>query len=230
MFFPWVGLFEQLRLSDVFVHYDDVQLPVGRSFTNRVQVKMAEGSSWLTAPLRRSHDKERICDAQLDAGNWRTKHLTLLRHALAKAPHRDDALAIAESVYALETTRIAELNIAAFERIAAYFGIERPFLRASAWGLTSRSSERLLEIIQMQGCDTYVTGHGARNYLDFELFERSGVRVRFMDYQRRPYPQLHGAFDPHVTILDLIANCGRAGIDFICSGTVSWQEFMKGTP
>ena len=40
MFFPWVGMFEQIALADVYVHYDDVQFSKG-SFTNRVQLKTA---------------------------------------------------------------------------------------------------------------------------------------------------------------------------------------------
>ena len=39
MLFPWIGIFEQIKLSDVYVHYDDAQLPQGRSFINRVQIK-----------------------------------------------------------------------------------------------------------------------------------------------------------------------------------------------
>ena len=37
MFLPWIGLFEQVRLADRFIHYDDVQLPQGRSFISRVK-------------------------------------------------------------------------------------------------------------------------------------------------------------------------------------------------
>ncbi len=51
MLFPWAGMFEQIRLADVYVHYPDVQFSKG-SFTNRVQVKTAGGSRWLTLPLR----------------------------------------------------------------------------------------------------------------------------------------------------------------------------------
>ena len=49
MLFPWVGLFEQIRAADVYVHYDDVQFSKG-SFTNRVQIKTARGPRWLTVP------------------------------------------------------------------------------------------------------------------------------------------------------------------------------------
>ncbi|MBC8123824.1 MAG: WbqC family protein, partial [Gemmatimonadaceae bacterium] len=50
MLFPWIGMFEQICLADVYVHYDDVQFSKG-SFSNRVQVKSASGSKWITVPL-----------------------------------------------------------------------------------------------------------------------------------------------------------------------------------
>ena len=45
MYFPWVGLLEQIRLSDQFVHYDDVQYT--RGFYNRVQVKVPGAIRWM---------------------------------------------------------------------------------------------------------------------------------------------------------------------------------------
>jgi hypothetical protein len=81
--------------------------------------------------------------------------------------------------------------------------------------------------VQRFGGNVYVTGHGARNYFDHELFERHGISVEYMDYQKIPYPQLHGAFTPYVTILDLIANCGAESMAYLQSGTVRWREFVE---
>ena len=53
MFLPWIGIFEQVSIADLFVHYDDVQFPQGRSFSSRVQVKAEQGCRWLTVPVRR---------------------------------------------------------------------------------------------------------------------------------------------------------------------------------
>ena len=47
MYFPWIGIFEQIRLADVFVFYDDVQFT--RGFINRVQYKTPQGTGWITA-------------------------------------------------------------------------------------------------------------------------------------------------------------------------------------
>ena len=74
--------------------------------------------------------------------------------------------------------------------------------------------------------ETYITGHGARNYLDHELFEEAGVRVEYMKYNQTEYRQLHGAFTPFVSILDLIANEGKDGRRVISSSSVYWKEFM----
>ena len=71
MLLPWIGIFEQIKASDIFIHYDDVQFPQGRSFSSRVQVKTQQGSRWLTVPVK--HDgKQLIRDMKIDATkNWK---------------------------------------------------------------------------------------------------------------------------------------------------------------
>ena len=71
-----------------------------------------------------------------------------------------------------------------------------------------------------------MTGHGALNYLNHEIFERSRIKVKYMHYQKVHYKQAHGDFTPFVTGLDLVANCGRDGFDVICSEAIYWKEFI----
>jgi hypothetical protein len=226
MFFPWVGFFEQVRLADIFVHYDDVQLPQGRSFIRRVQIKTPNGSSWLSAPICKGANL--ISEAKLDdSQHWRETHRKKLRHNYTKAPFAPEMLALAEDAYAQKTDNLCEFNIYSIEKIAAYFGLTPCFLRSSQLGVGGAKSERLLQIVQKVGGTTYITGHGARNYLDHLLFEAAGIRVEYMHYQCLPYPQLYGAFTPFVSILDLIANMGREGRRYILSHSVYWKEFLQ---
>lgn len=227
-FFPWVGLFEQLRLADVFIHLDDAQFPLGRggTFINRVEVKTANGPQWLTVPVLRP-GLQLIKDVIIrDEFGWKEKHRKTLKYSYARTPYLNEMLEIVNSVLALPTKNLCELNIHGTELVAAYFGFAPRFCLSSSLGLKSSSSIKVLELVQSQNGDVYITGHGAKNYLDHKLFERSGIRVEYMDYQRTPYPQLHGAFNPHVSILDLIANVGRAGCEYIHSPTRYWKEFV----
>lgn len=227
MFFPWVGLFEQVRLADVFVHYDDVQLPQGRSFITRVQLKGPDGVHWLTMPVKRESHLPNINEAVAnDEQGWRQAHLKTLHHMYAKATYCREMIDLVEAVYAMDTSNVAVLNAGMIEHVSAYFGFECDFRNSSAMHSSGKSSERLLALVKELDGDTYITGHGARNYLDHELFETAGVRVEYMNYNQTEYRQLYGAFTPFVSILDLIANEGKAGQRVITSSSAYWKEFI----
>lgn len=228
MFFPWVGIFEQTRLADVYVHYDDVQFSKG-SFTNRVQIKTARGSEWLSIPLRDLRLGQKIREIAVDdRQNWRHQHLQMLSEAYAAAPFFDEVLTLAKSVYARPAATLCEVAIASMEAIWDYFPSTRPqeVLRSSAMGIGGQSSRRVLDVVKQAGGTHYITGHGARQYLDHGLFEAEGVRVEYLNYQKQAYPQLHGEFTPFVSVLDLIANLGKDGARVMVSGTVDWKEFF----
>jgi hypothetical protein len=216
MFFPWVGMFEQIRLADVFVHYLDVQFSKG-GFVNRVQIKVPDGFRWLTVPLQNLALGHKIADVETnDSTNWRKSHLDFLAQAFRGAPYARDAL------------DIADIAIASIESILDYFdlAVGKRLLRSSELGIGGAGSDRVLNIVKALRGNIYITGHGARNYLAHDQFEKSGIRVEYMNYLKTPYPQLHGEFNPFVSILDLIANTGRAGREYIHSGTVYWKEFV----
>jgi WbqC-like protein len=229
MLFAWVGLFEQIRLADTYVHYVDVPFSKG-SFTNRVQVKTAAGVRWLTVPLEHQGLGTQIRETQVSyRGAWQRKHLATLKQAYARAKFCGDMIALVEAVYSHRDETIAELAIRSLESVCAYYGLDRGkrFLRSPDLGVGSSGSARVLEIVQRLQGGVYVTGHGAGNYLEHEAFEQNGVEVRYMNYRKTPYPQMHGEFTPYVTILDLIANVGPAGGDVLTSGSVPWREFLK---
>ena len=64
----------------------------------------------------------------------------------------------------------------------------------------------MLEIVQYLSGDCYITGHGAKNYLQHEDFEKAKIDVEYMVYGPYQWPQQLGPFNPFVSSLDLIAN------------------------
>lgn len=226
MFLPWVGLFEQVRLSDVFIHYDDVQLPQGRSFMSRVQIKSANGVSWLTVPIDHARSGKLLNEVVLvKSEEWRDKHLRTIRHAYARRPYFNLMFELVEKIYSRPTDHLAEFNINAIERIAEWLGLAPRFIRSSAMGVTGASTERLVALCEAVDCDVYVSGHGALNYLDHQQFEDKNISVRYMDYRKVPYEQGQSEFTPYVSILDAIANCGERARDLLCSEGVYWRDF-----
>jgi len=228
MYFPWVGLLEQIRLADVFIHYSDVQYV--RGFFNRVQIKTVRGSDWLTVPLRDQHRGQLISEVAIDERlDWRSKHREILRQSYRKTPYLSDLLSIFDDVVSAHVSNLADLSIASVMALAEYFDLTSNcrFHDSRDLGICGSSSQRLLDLTIKVGGATYITGHGARNYLNHEIFENAGITVQYINYQLSDYPQIHGAFTPYVSALDLVANCGSQGSEVIRSTTIPWREFIK---
>ncbi len=228
MYFPWVGMLEQMALADVWVHLDDAQFSKG-GFFNRVQIKTADGTPWLTVPLAENKLGQRLNEAQPATHDWQRKHWTTLQQSYATGPHVAEMLALVESVFAAGQASLAGLSAASMEALADSFEVmPETVLRSSEMAaIEGGGSERVLAICRELGAKRYVTGQGAADYLDHAAFDEAGIAVEYMDYEKRAYPQLHGDFTPFVSALDLLANCGQAGRDVIAPRTVCWKDFVK---
>lgn len=228
MYFPWIGMFEQLNLSDIFVHYDDVQFPQGRSFTNRVQIKTKDGIKWLTVPIDKKNSGRLINETLISYNeNWQDNHLSIIKQSFSKTKYKEDILNLVEEVYSKQFETISELNIYVFELLANYLGFKKEFVLSSSLHTNTKSSQKLVDIVKSLNGNKYITGLGALKYIDYELFEKENIFLEYMDYSISTYEQMFGDFTPYVTILDLIANEGENGKKYINSKSIYWKEFKK---
>ena len=228
MYFPWVGILEQVRLSNVFVHYEDVQFTRG-GFSNRVQVKTEGGMRWLTVPLKNHILGQLINEVQIDhRADWQRSHRDILKQAYAKTEHKAEIFDLVDEVFSQRYDSLAELSKASMMSLIRYFGLEdgRAFIDSPDLGITGSSTQRVIDICVRLKAASYITGHGARNYLEHEAFEARGIDVDYIGYGLSPYKQLHGPFTPYVTALDLVANCGKDGVHHIAGKQISWREFI----
>lgn len=228
MYFPWPGLLEQIVLADKYVFYDDVDF-VRKSFTNRVQIKTQAGQSWITVPVQDFKQGQKIDEVKIDyTQEWQKKHYESFRHSYAKTPYIKDALDILDEAFSHNHKHISDLAAHSIRSLVSYFelGEEKSFLLSKDLGVPGASTQRLLDIVKKLEGNIYITGHGAKNYLDHSLFDEQLIDVRYMEYKCIPYSQKHGDFIPYVSSLDLIANCGKDGKKVLSSGTVSWKEAL----
>lgn len=228
MFLPWVGLFEQMRLADVFVHYDDVQIPQGRSFISRVQLKGPTGTSWLTAPIDKRRSGRLINQCYyVDDGKWRVAHLNVLSDYYRNTPGYVDMFRLVEEIYGYQDNNIANFNKHGLGVIADYLGLSPKFVSSSELGIEGVSTERLVSICKSLGASRYITGLGALRYIDYSQFDAIGISLEYMSYQVKKYDQKHGSFTPYVSVLDAIACCGSEAVNLLVSESIYWKDFVN---
>lgn len=208
-YLPWLGFFEQLARSDVFVIYDDVQFDK-HGWRNRNRIKSPDGPHWLTVPVRHA-GKNTPTNHTIEIDRtqrWARKHIGSIRQFYARSPHLDRYLPELEELLHRDWRLLVDLDLAVTALLCRWLGLERSVVRSSALGIGGGQSERLLNHCRHFGARRYLSGAAARDYLDTGLFAEQGVEVVWQDYRHPVYPQPHGPFVSHLSTLDLILNCG----------------------
>jgi hypothetical protein len=209
-FAPWLGFFDKMLHSDVLVLLDNVQF-IKRGYQNRARIKAAGGPQWLTVPvISKGRYDQATRDVEIDeTARWRAVHLRTLHTVLAKAPHRDELLEVVEPIYGRDDVhRLVDLNLALIRAMADRLGIATRLVSASELDVEGSSTRLMLRLTRAVGGDAYLSGPTGRKYLEPELFDEAGLELRYHSFDAFEYPQLHGAFEPGLSCLDYVANCG----------------------
>ena len=222
-YLPWRGYFDFIDDVDLFVVHDDLQFTKG-DWRNRNRIKTPQGLRWLTVPVHYRHTAQLICDTEIDQSrNWQRDHTNMVAANLGTAPYVDDVFALLQPQFEAGHRTISNLNVALTRAICDYLSIRTPLVMSSDYRLTMTRTDRLIELLGAIGATTYVSGPSARAYLREERFREVGIRLEYKMYDYPSYSQLWGRFEGAVSIIDLIANCGRATRDVLKSGVTTAQ-------
>lgn len=225
-YLPWIGYFDLIDSADRFVFLDDAQV-LKRSWGVRNRILGQDGEAFLTVPLsgHRHGEGSAFVDTLIDSGqHWHKTHLATIRHAYAKAPHFAEVFACLEALLLAGHTTIGALNEDFICTTARRIGITTPFLNSSQLeGTDGRKDDRLISICRAIGADTYLAAPGSAAYIEQEreggAFAGSGVAVVYHNFVHPVYPQRQDEFVSHMSIVDLLMNCGYASaLEVIRSG------------
>lgn len=213
-YLPWLGFFEQLYKSDIFIIYDDVQYDKN-SWRNRNRIKTSNGIEWLTIPV---HGKitSKILDIVIDnSKDWRRKHLKAIEVNYRKAPYFKDYWKIFEKILNQEWEKLIDLNMALICEINKILGINTKIEFSSKLNIIGDKINRLINICKYFDADVFYEGTAGKNYIDEKIFDEAGIKIKFQDYKHPVYHQIYGDFVPYLSIVDLIFNEGPKSLQIL---------------
>ena len=216
-YFPWLGLLHKITSSDVYVLMDEVQL-ADRNYQHRNLFLRRDGvPRLLTLPIsKKSFRKKVIRELPLANSEWQTDHLNFLSHNYRGAPFYEETMAaiapVFQKSYALLIDVLIDSMLIAFDQ----FGIVTPMLRQSNldYNRDSRKSDLILALVQASGASRYLSGEGARGYMDLAQFKSHDVDVTFHEFSHPTYQQFTtsaAAFVAGMSSVDAMFNLGPQG-------------------
>lgn len=209
-YIPWKGYFDLIAAVDEFILYDDVQY-TKNDWRNRNRIKTPTGIVWITIPVGQAINR-RIRDVLLPQNDiWKEKHWKMLHANYRRAAHFQEVVTLLEHCYLdNKSTNLSEFNRHLIETICKYLGISTKLSYSWDYGISDGKTERLIDLCIKAGGTEYISGPAARNYIDVNLFKEKRIKLSWFNYDDYPtYPQLWGKFIHHVSVLDLLFNCGK---------------------
>lgn len=205
-FFPYIGYFQLIAASDVFVLHDDVQYIKG-GWVNRNRILLNSASRMITFPVQKDdYDLPINARNYVDDKQARKDIINLIKQAYAKAPCYREVFPMLEELLLFADNNVARFNENLIRRIADYMGLGCRIITSSGMEKNNSLSgeQRVLEICKRLGATDYANPIGGIELYHQETFQQCGITLQFLEAQNERYEQFGDTWVPFLSIIDVL--------------------------
>lgn len=218
-YLPYLGFIYKIAKADKFVLVDHVQY-LQKSFQNSNRIRTApglNGFSWLTVPvISRGRRFQKICEVEIDNSvTWGKKHWKTIYLNYKKAPFFSEHENFFEKLYFKKWNKLADLTETIIYYLVEQLDIKTSLVKSSDYDFKEKKNDLLIEMCKTLKADGYLSGQGAKSYVDEEKFSANGLKHIFSDFHHPVYPQKFQPFIPNLSAIDLLFNCGPESLKII---------------
>lgn len=215
LFLPWLGMFDMMVQSDLFIILNNVQFS-RQSWQQRNRIKTDSGVRWLTVPVKHNFGVK-IKDVEIDySSNWIAKHLKTIYQSYCRSLFFTEVYETIEKAYLKKPKYLCQLTINLINTIRDYLGIKTLLAVADEVPVENRGGkDYVLDLCRYFGAKVYLNGPLGKTLYSSDEFGRYGIKLIFHEYAHPIYDQLHGDFVSHLSVIDALFNCGHGSIKLI---------------
>lgn len=210
-FFPWYGYINKIASSDVFVLLDECQFSKG-SKMNRQTLLCNNGTlKYITLPVIKSGLLETPYN-QIRISNdaWRQSCKDFIINNYKKYPYFDEVWNEINYIFLMEDQYVFDIVNESILCLLRILDINTKIVYQSHLNLAKnlKNNELLIEICKKVNCIHYISGNGARKYMELDQYNNQNIQV---DYQTFQYPEYEKKIyhqETNISILDILFNIG----------------------
>lgn len=224
-FMPWPGFFHKMMCADLFILLDKVQY-VKNVLFNRNKIKTPHGVLFLTVPVHVENHTDGYDSILIDRnsrGRWARKHLKSIEWAYRESPYFNAYYPDLEEIYRRDWSHLLDLNLAMIHFLRESLHLEKQIVFESELKPEGTGTARLVSLCEKVQASMYLSGDGSP-YLEEPLFAERGIDVRYQRFVYPVYPQIHGGFASHLSMLDMLFNCGSGSTEILLGQQILCSE------
>lgn len=205
-FFPYIGYFQLIAASDVFVLHDDVQYIKG-GWINRNRILLNGESRMITLPVQKdAYDLPINARKYVDDQQARKSIINLIKQAYVKAPCYRQVLPLLDELLMFRDRNVARFNENLIRCIANFIGLGCKIITSS--GMEKDDSlageSRVLDMCKLLDAKDYTNPIGGTGLYHQETFRKCGITLRFIEAQNERYTQYGDGWIPFLSIIDVL--------------------------
>ena len=205
-FMPYIGYFQLMKAVDKYVVYDDVNYIKG-GWANRNHILINGEKEMFTVTLQKASPNKLFNEIVI--GDDFKKLMKTLQMNYSRAINFDQTMVLMERLISFPNKQLAVFIANSFREILSYLSVETEILMSSEIPKDNslRGKDKIIQICEILGADTYYNAVGGKNLYDQEEFREHGITLNFVDSLPQVYSQLHTReFVSGLSMIDVLMN------------------------
>jgi WbqC-like protein family len=204
-FLPYVGYFQLIAASDVFVVYDNIKY-TKKGWINRNRMLREGEAATFSLPLKKASDSLDVRERELSADYDPEKLLNQFAAAYRRAPHFARTWPVIEEILRHEDRNLFGFLHHSIIRVCGHLGITTEIRVSSDIGIDHglRNQDKVLALCEATGARRYVNPPGGMQLYEKDAFEARGLDLKFLKPKELVYHQFREPFVPWLSILDVM--------------------------
>lgn len=216
-YLPWLGFFNKIKNSDVFVMFDITDYEKN-SIQNRNKIRTADGWCYLTIPINKICYRKPFYTVKMPANKkWKQNHWKAIELNYKKTDYFASYQDSFKEIYSRDYETLMELNSKIILYLLEQFDINVEIIKTTDLNLNRelKKTDMLVEILQAVKADTYLSGLSGKKYLEGKKFKRAGINLAYQNFKHPIYKQRYPGFELNMAAIDLLFNMGEKSKELI---------------
>lgn len=226
-YFPWLGYMDKMAKADRFVILDEAQLTErSNMFRNKFLSNNGVEKTLGVTYEKRNHLELPFRSIKINKNiKWQTQHSNFIKVNYGKTLYFNEIWNEIKEIFEDNFDYVYDVDLRSILKIKSLLAINTDFVFQSdiQYNREVKKNDMVLEICKSMQADQYLSGNGARTYMNIEVFEQNGIAVAFQEFLYPVYNQIGTKeFVPNLSCLDLLFNCGIEK-----SRAIFWENVKK---
>ena len=205
-FFPYIGYFQLIANSDVFVIYDDVNF-IKKGWINRNTILVNNTPYLFSIPLQNVSQNKLINEIFIsDLDKWKTDLLKTISLSYKKAPFYQDVYPLIEKIISFDELNLALYIQNSLQNLCEYLNLNTKLIMSSEIVKNNdlRGENKIIDICLQLGANQYINAIGGIELYIQDNFQVKNIDLKFIKSENIIYKQFKNEFKPWLSIIDVI--------------------------